>query len=231
VKFKQKISIFVGVYSAKLQPYNALLNLKLSPWLINLLQSWLVTRAFSRIAQCPYAAGLARALIGQAVKESGIRPFYISAPDKRTPFELIKMVGRTEKWITMLMDGLSKNVDDKTAAKILEQCGRQCQSQGLIKKARNIYQKSKGTDDFLDKLGQTYKHLHREGNKVYLIYPKCYCSQVNKISKGKLPGIYCNCSRGWAKALFEGAIGKPVEVIMEKSIINGDDQCKFKVML
>ena len=141
------------------------------------------------------------------------------------------MVGRTEKWITTLMDGLSKNVDDKTVAKILEQCGRQCQSQSFIKKAKKIYQKSKSTDDFLDKLGQTYKHLHQEGNKVYLIYPKCYCSQVNKISKGKLSGIYCNCSRGWAKALFEGATGKPVEVVMEKSIINGDDQCKFRVML
>jgi hypothetical protein len=34
--------------------------------------------------------------------------------------------------------------------------------------------------------------------------------------------------RAWA--LFEGAIGKPVEVIKEKSIINGDDQCKFRVI-
>jgi predicted hydrocarbon binding protein len=54
---------------------------------------------------------------------------------------------------------------------------------------------------------------------------------VNKIPKGKLSGTYCNCSRGWAKALFEGATGKPVEVNMEKSIINGDDQCRFEVIL
>ena len=141
------------------------------------------------------------------------------------------MVGRTEKWITNLIDGLNENVDEKTIVKMLEQCGRQCQSQSFIKKAKEIYKKSKNADDFLEKLGRVYKHLHREGDKVYLMYPKCYCSQVNKIPKGKLSGIYCNCSRGWAKALFEGAIGRPVEVIMEKSIINGDNQCKFRVIL
>jgi predicted ArsR family transcriptional regulator len=141
------------------------------------------------------------------------------------------MVGRTEKWITNLIDGLNENVDEKTIAKMLEQCGRQCQSQNFITKAKEIYKKSKNADDFLEKLGRVYKHLHREGDKVYLMYPKCYCSQVNKIPKGKLSGTYCNCSRGWAKALFEGAIGRPVEVIMEKSIINGDNQCKFRVVL
>jgi hypothetical protein len=141
------------------------------------------------------------------------------------------MIGRTEKWITNLVDGLNENVDEKTIVKVLEQCGRQCQSESFIKKAKEIYKKSKNADDFLEKLGRVYKHLHREGDKVYLMYPKCYCSQVNKIPKGKLSGTYCNCSRGWAKALFEGAMGRPVEVIMEKSIINGDNQCKFRVIL
>lgn len=148
-----------------------------------------------------------------------------------TAFELVEMVGRTEKWITTLIDGLNKNVDEKTLAIILEQCGRQCQSQSFIKKARTIYQKSKNIDEFLDKFGQIYKHLHREDNEVYLVYPRCYCSQVNKIPKGTLSGKYCNCSRGWAKALFEAALGRPVEVIMEKSIINGDNECRFRIVL
>ena len=130
-----------------------------------------------------------------------------------------------------MMDGLDKNVDEKAIAKILEQCGRQCQSQSFIKKSRAIYQKSKNTDDFLEKLARVYKHLHREGSKAYLVYPKCYYSQVNKIPKGRLSGTYCNCSRGWAQALFEGATGKSMEVTMEKSIINGNDQCKFRIAL
>jgi predicted hydrocarbon binding protein len=141
------------------------------------------------------------------------------------------MGGRTEKWIACLIAGLNEHVDEKTRATILEQCGRRCQSQSFIKKARGIYQKSKSIDEFLEKLEQAYKHLHREGDKVYIVYPRCYCSQVNEIPKGKLSATYCNCSRGWAKALFEGALGRTVEVIMEKSIINGDNQCKFRILL
>jgi len=136
-----------------------------------------------------------------------------------------------EKWITCLIAGLDGHVDEEARAKVLEQCGRQCQSESFIKKARNIYQKSENVDDFLDKFGQVYKHLHREGDSVYIIYPKCYCSFVNKIPVGKLSATYCNCSRGWAKALFEGALGRPVEVVMEESIVKGDKQCKFRIIL
>lgn len=38
VKFKQRIHVFVDVYSTESQPYNALLTFKSSLWLINLLQ-------------------------------------------------------------------------------------------------------------------------------------------------------------------------------------------------
>jgi predicted hydrocarbon binding protein len=151
--------------------------------------------------------------------------------DIPTLSDVINMGGRTEKWITCLVNGLNEHVDEKTRAMILEQCGRQCQSPAFINKAKSIYEKSKNIDEFLEKFGQVYKHLHKEGEKVYIIYPRCYCFQVNKIPKGKLSGTYCNCSRGWAKALFEGALGRPVEVLMEKSIINGDNQCKFRIIL
>lgn len=138
---------------------------------------------------------------------------------------------RMERWIATLIAALDENVDEKTRAEVLEQCGRQCQSQSFVKKARSIYQKSKNIDEFLDKFGKVYKHLHIDGHNVYIVYPKCYCSIINKIPSGKLSATYCNCSRGWVKELFEGAFGQPVEVIMEKSIVKGDDQCKFKIVL
>jgi len=138
---------------------------------------------------------------------------------------------RMERWITQLIAGLDEYADEETRVKLLEQCGRQCQSESFIKKARSLYEKSKNIDEFLDNLGQVYKNLHREGDKVYIIYPKCYCSHVNKIPRGRLSATYCNCSRGWAKALFEGALGRPVEVGMEESIVKGDKQCKFRIVL
>lgn len=145
--------------------------------------------------------------------------------------ELIALSETKGNWITTLMDGLNRNVDKETLAIILEQCGRRCQSPILVKKARDIYLKSKNPEEFLGKLEKICKHLRREGNKIYVVYQQCYCPRVNKIPKGQLPGVYCNCSRGWVKELFEGAMGKPVEVIMEKSIINGDNECRFRIVL
>ena len=141
------------------------------------------------------------------------------------------MTKRMERWITCLMDGLDKHVDEETKAVILEQCGRQCQSQSFVEKARRIYKKSRNVEEFLNAFSEVYRNLQVEGNNVYIVYPRCYCSFVNKIPLGTLSATYCNCSRGWAKELFEKVLGRSVEVVMEESIVNGDEQCKFKIVL
>ncbi len=138
---------------------------------------------------------------------------------------------RSEKWIGSLVAGLDKHADKETREKILERCGRDCQSLVLIKKAQAAYENSKNTEEFLDKLSKIVKHLHRDKGNVYMIYERCFCPQVSKIPRGSISATYCNCSRGWTKALFEGALGRPVDVLMEQSIITGDKQCKFKVIL
>jgi hypothetical protein len=141
------------------------------------------------------------------------------------------VVSRNEEWICNLIGGLEKTVDEETLIQVLEDCGRKCQFQSMIKKAKAIYMRSEDVDTFLTEFSQTYKHLHREGNGNYIVYPKCYCERVNKMPPGQLSSIYCNCSRGWAKALFEGALGRPVQVTLQKSIIAGDNECRFKIEL
>jgi predicted hydrocarbon binding protein len=141
------------------------------------------------------------------------------------------MTKLTEKWVTSIMACMDTNVDEKTRIKILEECGRNCQSPRLVKKAKAVYKSSKGVDDFIDKFSQVYKQLHREGSKVYVVYPRCFCSQVNKIAPGKLSATYCNCGRGWVKALFEGALDRPVDVLAEKTVIRGDKECRFRIVL
>ncbi|UCE29170.1 MAG: hypothetical protein JSV85_00015 [Candidatus Bathyarchaeota archaeon] len=146
-------------------------------------------------------------------------------------FGVSGMAKHSERWITWLIATMDECLDEETKARMLEQCGRQCQSESLIKKAKKIYEKSKNVDEFLEEFGQVYGNLHREEDEVYIKYPKCYCPNVNKIPPGKLSATYCNCSRGWAKALFEGTLGRPVKVIMEESIVKGDEQCKFRIIL
>ncbi len=135
-----------------------------------------------------------------------------------------------QKWIGTLMENLDEMVDEKTKIKVLENCGRSCIPQAFLKKAANIKAKSKDDNEFLDKLGKIWKHLKRDGDKIFVVYNQCYCPMV-KSYKGELSKSFCNCSRGWVKELFESTTGKPVTVVLEKSIRQGDDICRFRVKL
>jgi predicted hydrocarbon binding protein len=134
------------------------------------------------------------------------------------------------RWIESLMGMLDKNVDEKTRIEVMEACGRRCIPQSFIRSAQACKEESKDNEDFLSRLGKTWKHLKKEGKKVYVIYEKCYCPLV-KDHPEKLSPTFCNCSRGWIKELFESVLEGPVEVKMLTTIAKGDKICKFEVRL
>ena len=140
------------------------------------------------------------------------------------------MSKRMQRWITVLMEGLDSHVDAEDCRQVLEMCGRECIPKSTIKKAKDIYDRSESLDDFLERYAEENEHLKLEDGSVYMVYPRCYCSLVNKIPEGQLSASWCNCSRGWVKALFEGATGRPVDVVLEKSVIRGDDSCRLMVV-
>jgi predicted hydrocarbon binding protein len=134
------------------------------------------------------------------------------------------------RWIKSLIDNLDAHVDEKTRVKVLENCGRTCISRDLIKKAQACKNSAKDIEEFLDKLSQIWSHLQRDDDEIHVVYEKCYCPLV-KAYPEKLSPTFCNCSRGWIKELFESVLERPVDVEIEKSIRQGDDVCKFRVLL
>jgi len=134
------------------------------------------------------------------------------------------------RWIAALMDNLDAQVDEQTGASVLENCGRACIPRSFVEKAVACRRRTEDLDGFLNELGKIWSHLHRDGDNVYVVYDACYCSLV-KGYPGQLSPIFCNCSRGWIKELFEKALERPVEVELEQSIKQGDPVCKFLVRL
>lgn len=128
------------------------------------------------------------------------------------------------------MAGLDEYVDEEACKLILERCGRDCIGNSTVEKARKVFMKSESLEDFLEKYSKVNEHLHIEDDGVYLVYPECYCPTMKNVPPGQLSATYCDCSRGWAKALFEGATGRLVEVVREKTIVNGDEECRFKIV-
>jgi len=145
--------------------------------------------------------------------------------------EVIDVSNDTAGWIRKVVEGLDKNVDRETCARILEACGRQCAPQGLIDKARETFEDSADIGEFLAKLGDFFDVLRLEDEKVFVVYPECYCEQVKDIPPEDLPNNYCDCSVGWVKQVFEGALGRPVDVKRISSVIAGDAECRFEIDL
>ena len=96
--------------------------------------------------------------------------------------------------------------------------------------SERTHDKSESLEDFLERYAIDNEHLQVEDSSVFMDYPRCYCSLVNKIPKGQISTTWCNCSRGWVKALFEGATGRPVDVRFEKSVLKGDEGCRLMVV-
>ena len=141
------------------------------------------------------------------------------------------MSKRTQAWIADVVRGIEENTDAATCARILESCGRQCAPASLIKKAKEIYKNSGGVPEFLARLGEVFDALQIEDDAVYVVYPRCYCTQIAGAPTDDVPDAYCNCSVGWIREVFEQAMGRPVKVERVKTVVSGDDECRFRVVL
>ena len=135
-----------------------------------------------------------------------------------------------EQWLVDLLREVEGCVDEERLASILEQRGRACISDTYIKKAKAAANDAKDIDEFLDNLAKAVRMLKRKGDEVYMIYPKCYCHKIKGVV-GDVPRSYCSCSVGWVKEMFEQALGRPVEVRLEASVLQGDEVCRLRVLL
>ncbi|HEX9903097.1 MAG TPA: DUF6144 family protein [Acidobacteriota bacterium] len=133
-----------------------------------------------------------------------------------------------EAWVTTLMQNMEKQLEPKERTELMEACGRACARRGpLIRLAEScrgdIGKLVTSLAGFLGKEGSTL-----EGNVVHLSYPKCFCELVAD-GPERLPEIYCHCSEGWIKEMFETAAQKKVQVQTLQTVKRGASSCKFLI--
>jgi hypothetical protein len=131
-------------------------------------------------------------------------------------------------WILNLMENMDEHLDEKEKINLMEQCGRACAE----KHAKAEAMKHKGDlDGWLDQFKKWVgsDNVQMEDNGVRVVYSKCLCPIVQD-RPPLMSKTYCNCSRGWLLETFETVLGKPVEVKMEDSIMQGGKLCRFLVL-
>ncbi len=132
-------------------------------------------------------------------------------------------------WLKELLKSLDKNLDGKTKISILEACGEKCPFTHLSdQKLLDIKKESKSEYDFLERLSQQWRVRMEQGN-IYVVFDKCYCPLINQNIEDSSKTL-CYCTQGNIKKKFKLGLGRDVDVLMEKTILAGDNECRFKVL-
>lgn len=137
-------------------------------------------------------------------------------------------------WLNTFIGEAGEKLGGKDKESIIEKCGRVCfQSCDITGAISDIKKKTNDMGEMLaelNKAGIGGGNLKIEGDTISGVYEKCYCPYRNALGESITPE-FCNCTRGWAKSLFELILDRPVEVELEQSIGKGDPVCKFAAKL
>lgn len=133
-------------------------------------------------------------------------------------------------WFTGYMEGLL-TLDAEQQDLFLAACGQACADSCTAERFRKAWEQTAGDlPHFLEYLGQLFPEASYtlvDKNKIQVKYTRCACDLV---SKGWVDNpMQCLCSLHNLKANFEAAFGKEVKVVLQHSILAGDDQCQFEV--
>jgi hypothetical protein len=167
------------------------------------------------------------AVLGRPLPEA-LADAAVTYASATTPVQKARCVGR-------LMAALDAEVEAGTGREIMDRCA--CIGQGVIDKALGLQRESADLDDLLARMnalhiggGQLRALLGHPSGEIAIAaaYDHCYCGSVNK-ARAPISATYCACSCGWYRRLFEALLGRPVEVELQSSIIQGDAQCRFVI--
>lgn len=135
-----------------------------------------------------------------------------------------------QKRFAWFFELVSKNTDEATREKLIEELGMFCAKENEAQLAEYVGQIDKYLE-FVQKQWVEKVEFDKTKNEIRVIGKKqesCFCPLVDSkvISKD-----FCNCSKGWQKFTYETILGKPVEVEILSSIIRGSDCCSFKISI
>jgi hypothetical protein len=178
---------------------------------------------FKTAARACLACAGAMALEGHEIRSAGNQ-----AEKSQDPGEIEERLDGA--YIRTLMESMEKHLDEKTRARVMEDCGRACARRGgLLRLAEKRRADLKG---FLETMARSFGKdlVFLDGKTVHWGYPRCLCELVAD-GPERLPRTYCLCSVGWVLEMFETVIQGPVRVELLQAVKQGASSCKFLIHL
>jgi predicted ArsR family transcriptional regulator len=122
---------------------------------------------------------------------------------------------------------LNETIDEETFSKVLNKLGAKC-GEDFANKYKND---PEGFFTFIKSLWADTVDYDKENGIIKVnerIRDTCNCPFIRA---KEAPSILCNCSLGTQKKIYESLFGRPVNVILEKSVLRGDERCCFTIQL
>lgn len=91
-----------------------------------------------------------------------------------------------------------------------------------VRKGRVIY----ATKNPRDAKGYAEANTEAERRRAY-----CFCPLIRDHLDAGLSPSFCNCSAGWERQQWEGALGVQLRVEVVESLLRGDERCRFAIHL
>lgn len=157
------------------------------------------------------------------------------------------------QWLKSVLARLDEVADDEQKYEVLSPCADPF-SDERIQELRNLYERTGDVDKVLEAMRSDkerwFEQPKREGNVILVgknpvdpdNYEKaetegerrmhyCHCPLVReKLDEGISPS-HCYCGTGWYRQQWEGILGRPVRIEILKSVLQGDDSCRFAIHL
>ena len=156
-----------------------------------------------------------------------------------------------KRWVGEMVERMDSLLDEKQKYEVLSCCADKFPVE-RIKNLRGIFERNHSVDEVLAAVQADrywYAHPKREGNLIIetkLPYDEeahakaktdeerrkaaCHCSMIRDNMDGLSP-TYCYCGAGWYRQLWEGVLGRQLEIDLVKTVVRGDDVCQFAIHL
>jgi len=163
-------------------------------------------------------------------------------------------------WFRGAVERLDELVDEDTRKRVLMDSCPDVFPEERIRAMRARYRETGDLDGLIREMHEDgswyglswYEYPERRGESIFVrkipFNPKgynaakepeerrlnyCHCRVVKSLMRSgeRISPTFCFCGANWYRQLWDGILGKPVEIEVLKTIVRGDDTCEFLIHL
>ena len=132
------------------------------------------------------------------------------------------------RWVKELLAALDGQIDEQARKNIMAACGQKCPFTHLTdSRLLDIRDRAETEEALLDTLCSEWR-LQKQQGRYYVVFDRCYCPLVNDAIEGTSATL-CSCTEGNLRHKFKLALGREVAIEVQKTIVRGDDECRFLI--